>query len=382
MSAPASDGSAGEHSNRSAAAQKGVVRGRIKAAAERDRRRWTGLNPGGQPEAIRGLDVSPQRRRRKTVERNWPDIPYHNWHETCSALHLYAEIVGKYRLARTPWINHSWHATFYVNARGLTTSLVPDAAGIEIVFDLIKHAVTGEAADGRRAEIPLGPMSVAEFDRRFRELIRHLGGTPEFHGRPNEVPDPIPFIDDQQIRPYDAKAVERFFRALVAISRVFYRFRTGFLGKASPVHLFWGAFDLAVTRFSGRPAPLHPGGIPGLPDDVTREAYSHQVSSAGFWPGGGGIDFAAFYSYAYPAPQGFTDAPVMPETAYFDRKLGEFLLPYEVVRKSTDPEAALMAFLESTYRAAADLGVWDRDALECSMGEPLRPRPMAPQVAT
>jgi len=311
------------------------------------------------------------------VNAMWPEIPFDAWQETCSALHLYSQVVGKYRLARTPWINHSWHATFYVNARGLTTSLIPDATGIEIIFDLVRHAVIGNAADGRRAEIPLGSMSVAEFHARFRELIGRLGGTPEFDGRPNEVPDQTPFREDRRPRPYDAEAVRRFFQALASIDRVLYRFRTGFIGKVSPVHLFWGSFDLAVTRFSGRPAPLHPGGVPGLPDDVTREAYSHEVSSAGFWPGGGGTNFPAFYSYAYPAPKGFADVQVAPEGAYFDRKLGEFLLPYEVVRKSTEPGATLMAFLESTYRAAADLGGWDRAALECPIGQPRRPRPLA-----
>jgi hypothetical protein len=310
------------------------------------------------------------------VNATWPDIPLKPWQDTCSALHLYTQIVGKYRLARTPWINHSWHATFYVNARGLTTSLIPDAAGIEIIFDLVDHTVIGEAADGRKAEMPLRPMSVAEFDLQFRELISGIGGTPEFDGRPNEVHDPILFRDDRQIRPYDADAVSRFLHALVAINRVFYRFRTGFVGKVSPVHLFWGAFDLAVTRFSGRRAPLHPGGVPGLPDDVTREAYSHQVSSAGFWPGGLGTDFPAFYSYAYPAPDGFADSSIAPDGAYFDQKLGEFLLPYEVVRASQDAEATLLAFLEATYQAAANLGGWDREALECSMGEPLRTRPL------
>jgi Family of unknown function (DUF5996) len=308
------------------------------------------------------------------VSAIWPKIPFKAWHETCSALHLYSQIVGKYRLARTPWVNHSWHATFYVNARGLTTSLIPDASGIEILFDLVNHAVIGEAADGRRGEIPLGPMSVAGFHTQFRELVARLGGTPEFDGRPNEVADPIPFRDDRQTRPYDAEAVTRFFEALVSINRVFFRFRTGFIGKVSPVHLFWGSFDLAVTRFSGRTAPRHPGGIPGLPDDVTREAYSDEVSSAGFWPGGGGTDFAAFYSYAYPAPKGFAEAQVAPTGAYFDRSLGEFLLPYEVVRESTDPESTLMAFLESTYQATADLGGWDRDALDCPTGQPRRPR--------
>jgi hypothetical protein len=309
----------------------------------------------------------------------WPAIPYKAWQQTCTALHLYSQVVGKYRLARTPWVNHSWHATFYVNARGLTTSLIPDASGIEIIFDLISHTVIGEAADGRSAEIQLAPMSVAEFDSRFRELVKQVGGTPEFDGRPNEVADPIPFRDDREMRPYDAGAVTRFFEALVSISLVFARFRTGFIGKVSPVHLFWGSFDLAVTRFSGRPAPLHPGGIPGLPDDITREAYSDEVSSAGFWPGGGGTDFAAFYSYAYPVPNGFAEAKIAPTGAYFDPKLGEFLLPYEVVRTSADPESALMDFLQSTYRAAADLGRWDRNTLECDIGQPLRPRSLKSQ---
>ena len=305
----------------------------------------------------------------------WPDIPYEPWRETCSALHLWLQIVGKYRLARTPWVNHSWHATFYVDARGLTTSLVPDrSGGIEIVFDLLDHLVAGAATDGRRAAFPLGPMSVAEFHGRFLDLLRSIGGTPEFDGRPNEVPEPIPFAEDKAERPYAAEAVTRFFHAMVAVDRVLKRFRTGYLGKVSPVHLFWGSFDLAVTRFSGRRAPLHPGGIPALPDAVTREAYSHEVSSAGFWPGGAGIDFPAFYSYAYPAPAGFADVRAAPEAAYFEKRLGEFVLPYDAVRRSSDPEATLMAFLQTTYDAAADLGCWDRAALECEIGLPRRPR--------
>ena len=206
------------------------------------------------------------------VSATWPDIPYEPWRETCSALHLYLQIAGKYRLARTPWINHSWHATFYVTARGFTTSLVPDGPeGIEIVFDLLDHVVTGAATDGRRADFLLGPMSVAEFHGRFLDLLRSIGGTSEFDGRPNEVPNPVPFVDDRAGRPYEAEAVTRFFRAIVTIDRVLKRFRTGYLGKASPVHLFWGSFDLAVTRFSGRAAPLHPGGVPALPETVTRD---------------------------------------------------------------------------------------------------------------
>jgi hypothetical protein len=306
----------------------------------------------------------------------WPDIPFTPWQETCAALHLYAQVVGKYRLARTPWVNHSWHATLYVTARGLTTALVPDAGGIEIEFDLLDHVVVGRTTDGRAARMTLAPTSVADFDRQFRELVRELGGTPEFHGRPNEIADPVPFAHDRRPRPYDADAVTRFFRALVAIDRELQRFRTGYIGKVSPVHLFWGSFDLAVTRFSGRSAPRHPGGIPALPDDVTREAYSHEVSSAGFWPGGPRTPFPAFYSYAYPAPKGFADVKPRPDGAYFDADLGEFLLPYDVVRASADPAATLLAFLETTYDAAADLGHWDRHALECPRGEPLRPRPL------
>jgi hypothetical protein len=311
------------------------------------------------------------------MSTTWPDIPYEPWRETCAALHLYLQIVGKYRLAHTPWVPHSWHATFYVNARGFTTSLVPDGpGGIEVVFDLLDHVVAGATTDGRRAILPLGPMSVADFHGRFIDLVRSIGGTPNFDGRPNEMPDPIPFAKDKAERPYAAEAVTRFFHATVAVDRVLKRFRTGFLGKVSPVHLFWGSFDLAVTRFSGRPAPLHPGGIPALPDAVTREAYSHEVSSAGFWPGGGGVDFPAFYSYAYPAPAGFAEAPPAPQPAYFEKRLGEFVLPYDAVRSSSDPEETLMAFLQTTYNAAADLGCWDRAALECEMGIPRRPRPM------
>lgn len=311
------------------------------------------------------------------MSSDWPDIPYEPWRETCSALHLYAQLVGKYRLAYTPWINHSWHATFYVDARGLTTSLVPDnPGGVEISFDLLGHALVGATVDGRRSQFALERMSVASFNTRFGDLLRSLGATPVDFGRPNEVAHPTPFAEDHAERPYDAEAVTRYFRALVAVDRVFKRFRTGFLGKASPVHLFWGGFDLAVTRFSGRRAPRHPGGFPTLPDSITREAYSHEVSSAGFWPGGNGVEFPAFYSYAYPKPDGFEAARPSPDSARFDEKLGEFLLPYDAVRRSSDPEATLMEFLESTYRFAADLGGWDRAALECSVGIPQKPRPV------
>lgn len=305
----------------------------------------------------------------------WPELPYAEWRETCAALHLWSQILGKYRFAHAPWLNHSWHATLYTTPRGLTTGPVPDA-GVLVTgrLDFCDHLFVAEAEGGARETFPLKAMSIAEFFRQATDAIRAVGGTPAMHGMPNEVADPVPFELDETMRPYDAAAAQRFHRALVSVSRVFEQFRTGFLGKVSPVHLFWGSFDLAVTRFSGRPAPLHPGGVPGLPDSVSREAYSHEVSSAGFWPGGGGVDEAMFYSYAYPAPAGFRDQQVEPAEARFDDKLGEFLLPYEAVRRSEDPEATLLRFLQSTYDAAADTGGWQRDILECAPGRPRVPR--------
>lgn len=307
---------------------------------------------------------------------DWPPIPFAPWRDTAAALHLYLQIVGKYRLARTPWVNHSWHATFYATPRGLTTSLVPDGdGGIEVEFDFLDHAVLGRCGSGKVERFPLAPMSVADFHARFVGLITKLGGDATFHGSPNELPEATPFTEDTVSRPYDAAAVTRFHRALMTVNRVFQQFRTGFRGKVSPVHLFWGSFDLAVTRFSGRRAPLHPGGFPNLPDEVTREAYSHEVSSAGFWAGGGPVDEAAFYAYAYPAPEGFSEARVRPDAAWFDRDFGEFILPYEAVRNAADPEETLLAFLESTYEAAATLGDWDRSQ-ECERGTRGKPLPL------
>ena len=298
----------------------------------------------------------------------WPEIPYLEWKATADALHLFLQIVGKYRLAHSPWVNHSWHATFYLTPRGLTTSTIPNGpGGLEITLDLIEHQVLGQCGSGRSEAFSLEPMAVAEFHARFSRMIAALGGDPTFHGRPNELEDPIPFVADTAPRPYDADAVSRFHQALLSANRVFQEFRSGFRGKVSPVHLFWGSFDLAVTRFSGRRAPLHPGGIPNLPDPITQEAYSHEVSSAGFWAGGGPVDEAAFYSYAYPQPDGFAERAVQPEAAYFDQDFGEFVLPYEAVRTAADPEGTLLQFLESTYRAAAETGSWDPD-LECQGG--------------
>ncbi|MCC4300084.1 DUF5996 family protein [Aurantimonas coralicida] len=310
------------------------------------------------------------------MSNRWPQLDYLGWRETCSALHLYLQIAGKYRLAHTPWLNHSWHATFYVTPLGLASSPIPDGPGIEILFDLREHMVVGTSGNGKRASFALGPSTVAAFHADFVRLLSELGGTPTFNDIPNEVPYPIPFSEDHRDRPYDPDAVQRFHAGSVAVDRVFNRFRTGFLSKSSPVHLFWGSFDLAVTRFSGRRAPVHPGGVPALPDDVAREAYDREVSSAGFWPGGGGLDYPAFYAYAYPAPNGFRGATVQPAAAFWHDGLSEFVLPYEAVQSASDPDDALMAFLVSTYEAAADLGGWDRDLLECTQGRPRQVRPL------
>jgi hypothetical protein len=309
------------------------------------------------------------------MTKEWPNLDYLSWRETCSALHLYLQIAGKYRLAHSPWLNHSWNATFYVTTNGLASSLIPDGPGIEILFDLREHMVVGSCGNGRRISFPLEPTSVSAFHASFTKLISDLGGTPTFNGQPNEVPNPVPFTEDHRDRPYDGEAVQRFHQTLLAVDRVFNRFRTSFLGKSSPVHLFWGSFDLAVTRFSGRRAPLHPGGVPSLPDDVAQEAYDREVSSAGFWPGGGGIDYPAFYAYAYPSPTGYRGASVQPDAAFWHEELSEFILPYDAVQSSVDPDGDLLAFLVSTYEAAADLGEWDRALLECPHGQPRQVRP-------
>lgn len=307
---------------------------------------------------------------------NWPSLPYDPWAETCMALHLWTQMVGKYRLAHTPWVNHSWHATLYVTPRGLTTGSVHEQAGcFTLSFDFVEHRLVVEADGGAAAGFELSPMSIALFNDRLRKAVEEVGGTFDIHGRPSEVPDAVPFAEDSAPRPYDADAVARFHGALLRIVPVFERFRTAFLGKVSPVHLFWGSFDLAVTRFSGRMAPLHPGGFPNLPDEVTHEAYSHEVSSAGFWPGQGAGE-AMFYSYAYPTPEGFDASKVEPAAARWDETLGEFLLPYEAVRTSDAPDETLMAFLQSTYAAAADTATWDRQALECDVQRPRIPRPV------
>jgi hypothetical protein len=300
----------------------------------------------------------------------WPELPYAAWKDTCSTLQLWTQVVGKLRLALTPWQNHSWHVALYVTARGLTTSPIPyRGRSFEIEFDFIDHVLWLRVSDGHVRQLMLRPMSVAEFYADVMHMLADLGIAVCINEMPNEIPDAVRFSEDRAHASYDRDCANRFWRVLLAAHDVFTHFRTGFLGKASPVHFFWGSFDLAVTRFSGRRAPPHPGGVPNLPDAVAREAYSHEVSSAGFWPGGGPIDYAAFYSYAYPAPDGFASAPVMPTEAFFSKELGEFILPYDAVRTAREPEWALMEFLQSTYAAAADLADWERAELECGLGE-------------
>ena len=306
----------------------------------------------------------------------WPDLPYAPWRGTAATLQLWTQIVGKTRLALTPWLNHGWHVALYVTARGLGTSPIPVRDEIlEIEFDFIGHRLAARTSRGEEGTFPLEPQAVADFYFRVVDLLKDIGVSVDIDQMPNEVPDPIRFSQDRTHAAYDAAAAHRFWRALVQVDRVFKLFRSGFLGKASPVHFFWGSFDLAVTRFSGRAAPRHPGGVPGLPDAVTREAYSHEVSSAGFWPGNAAFPQAAFYAYAYPEPAGFRDRPVI-QGARFDRTLGEFILPYETVRTAADPDALLLDFLSTTYAAAADSGGWDRAALECPLGVPAQVRPI------
>lgn len=295
----------------------------------------------------------------------WPSLPLEAWAETYATLHLWTQIVGKVRLTQSPWVNHGWHVTLYVTACGLTTSPVPyGLRTFQIDFDFVAHQLIVQTSDGRTGGFALEPRSVATFYTRLMEEMGKLGLHVDIHRRPNEIADPIPFDQDETHRAYDPEYANRFWRILVQSERVFRDFRARFIGKCSPVHFFWGAPDLAVTRFSGRRAPEHPGGIPNLPDWVTREAYSHEVSSCGFWPGGGPIPYAAFYSYAYPAPAGFSAAPVKPEGAFYHSDLGEFLLPYDIVRQSESPDGTLFDFLQSTYEAAANLAQWDRTSLE------------------
>jgi hypothetical protein len=303
---------------------------------------------------------------------DWPDLNVERDHETLALLHLAAQMIGKIRVAHAPWMNHGWHVALQPNARGL--GIMPTAASggrtFTLTLDLCRHAIVLWISDGSREELPLNAGSIAALHRRLVAMLELHDLPSMFNGTPNEIEGAVPFAEDGVAREYDRDSAERFRAALAAMLPVFARFRAGFSGKASPVHFWWGSFDLAVSRFSGRNAPQHPGGVPGLPDRITREAYSHEVSSAGFWPGGVTAAEPIFYSYAYPEPDGFRASAVIPSPARFDETLGEFVLPYEAVRNADDPEAALASFLQSTYEAAANLAGWDRTALE---REPIAP---------
>ena len=293
----------------------------------------------------------------------WPELTLSAWEDTRDTLHMWLQIVGKVRLALEPMVNHWWQVPLYVSARGLTTSLMHDGdTGLEIEFDFIDHVLKIRTSDGGAGRVRLEPQSVASFYADTMAALDDVGVNVEIMARPVEVPTAIPFAEDDEHHSYDPDAVHRFWRALVQAHRVMSIFRGRFMGKSSPVHFFWGAADLATTRFSGRTAPTHPGGVPNCPDRVQQLAYSHEVSSCGFWPGG--ADEGAFYAYAYPQPDGFAQWPVEPAAASYDETLGEFILPYRAVRTSDDPDQMLLTFFQSTYEAAAELARWDRSALE------------------
>jgi hypothetical protein len=302
---------------------------------------------------------------------SWPELDYEQWSDTIETLHMWTQIVGKVRFILTPWTNHSWHAPLYVTPVGMTTSTIYHGTrAFDVEFDLVAHELVIRDDRNSHRTLSLEPRTVASFYEEFMGTLDDMGLPVDIRAFPNEVEDPIPFPEDTVHASYDPDAATRFSRVLNQSVRVFTEFRTRFLGKTSPIHFFWGSFDLAVTRFSGRTAPPHPGGIPGLPDWVTREAYSHEVYSCGFWPGSAASPAAAFYAYAYPVPDGLGRARVAPEAAFWSDEMGEFFLPYEAVRTAEDPDAALTAFLESTYDAVADLAAWDRDALEVPEGYP------------
>ncbi len=307
----------------------------------------------------------------------WPELPYEAWKDTCLTLQLWTQIVGKIRLVQTPWLNHSWHVVLYASARGLTTSPIPYGdRTFELDFDFLDHVLRVSTSDGGQKEIALYPRSVADFYAELMRSLSSLGIDVRINELPNEIPDAIRFSEDHVHASYDREFAQRFWRILVQSTRVLARFRTSFIGKCSPVHFFWGSFDLAVTRFSGRRAPPFSGAgsVPNMPEAVVLDAYSHEVSSAGFWPGGQGVDYAAFYSYAAPSPPGFGKSPVRPQEAFWNQDLNQYLLPYDAVRTAGDPEEMLMEFLTSTYEAAASAGNWDRAALETPVGVPGVPR--------
>jgi len=301
---------------------------------------------------------------------NWPQLATARWEATCQTMHMWTQIVGKTRLALAPMVNHWWQVPLYVNALGLTTSSISVGARafeFEVELDLVSHRLEMRASDGGIDSFALESGTLARFYARYFAGLRRLGVEAEIYPVANEIPETIYLDRDETFREYDPDWAHRFFGALLQADRLLKKFRSNFMGKVSPVHFFWGSFDMAVTRFSGRPAPLHPGGAPNCPDYVMREAYSHEVSSAGFWPGDARFPEAAFYSYAYPEPPGFAQAHVLPSAARYHRPLAQFLLPYEAVRRAHTPDEDVSAFFETTYTAAAELGRWDRRAIERRM---------------
>ncbi|MBX7481804.1 DUF5996 family protein [Qipengyuania qiaonensis] len=303
------------------------------------------------------------------MTERWPELDYEADRPVIESLHAYLQVVGKLPTRRLPWCNHSWHLALRVVPRGFRSYPVFVRGGeAEIMVDCLSSAVAVETSTGFADGFEIAGQTVARFHEQLAELLQLAGVETDVSGAPNEVEDAVPFAQDMRERAWDEAVLSRTHRAFSDANRVFEKFRTGFVGKSSPSHLFWGSFDLAVTRFSGREAPLHPGGFPNLPDDVTREAYSHAVASAGFWPGGGGVDEAAFYAYGYPSPDGLGAAQVGPTAAYWHDRLGEWVLPYANVRDADDPDAVLMQFLETSYAAVADLSGWDRKALEIPFG--------------
>ena len=301
----------------------------------------------------------------KTKEVSWPQLPLEAWQDTCSTLHLWSQIIGKIRLAFTPLVNHWWQVPFYMTSRGWTTSPIPYKENIfQIDFDFIDHQIQITTDRGDFRSLELKPRSVSDFYKETMEILYSLGIEVHLWTTPVELPERIPFEQDSTHSSYDPEYAQRHWRVLVQVDRVLKEFRSRYLGKVSPVHFFWGAFDLAVTRFSGRRAPDHPG-VPNVARSVMLEAYSHEVSSCGFWPGPG-LGEPAFYAYAYPEPAGFSEIPVQPQEAYYNKDWGEFILPYEAVRTAASPDGMLLAFLQSTYEGAANLGKWDRALLERS----------------
>lgn len=301
----------------------------------------------------------------KGCREAWPDLHYENWNDTQQTIHQWTQIIGKIRLKAMPWQNHSWHTTLYISARGFTTGSMPYKDGIfEIEFDFENHHLIISSTFNENVVIDLYPRTTADFYAEVFKQLSKLGIHIDIYAKPNELDHATPFSENTINKSYDKKAIIDYWQAAVSIHNVFLKFRSDFIGKCSPVHLFWGAFDIAVTRFSGRNAPLHPGGMPNMPLEVMQEAYSREVSSCGFWPGGNTFPVPIFYSYCYPSPSDFGNQKVLPEQAFWSEEMGEFILKYDDVREADEPEKMLLLFLKSTYEAAAELGKWDRDNLE------------------